>query len=74
MSRLEFGDVALQFLRWNAQTVQCCRYGVAGVITDQEEGGVLRAGDLADWILEDQLEVRLQVQLHKALWGDVAGR
>lgn len=34
----------------------------------------LRPGDLADWILEDQLRVRLQVQLHKALWGDVAGR
>ena len=31
-------------------------------------------GDLADWILEDQLPVRLQIQLHKYLWGDVAGR
>lgn len=34
----------------------------------------LKAGDLADWILRDQLSVRLQVQLHKYLWGDVAGR
>jgi 7-carboxy-7-deazaguanine synthase len=32
------------------------------------------AGALADWILEDQLRVRMQVQLHKMLWGDVAGR
>lgn len=31
-------------------------------------------GDLADWILADRLGVRLQVQLHKYLWGDVAGR
>jgi 7-carboxy-7-deazaguanine synthase len=29
---------------------------------------------LADWILEDRLPVRLQVQLHKLLWGDVPGR
>jgi len=35
---------------------------------------VLPAGELADWILADQLPVRLQVQLHKYLWGDVKGR
>jgi 7-carboxy-7-deazaguanine synthase len=29
---------------------------------------------LADWILESRLSVRLQVQLHKLLWGDVPGR
>lgn len=34
----------------------------------------LPAGSLADWILEDRLPVRLQVQLHKVLWGNVPGR
>jgi 7-carboxy-7-deazaguanine synthase len=34
----------------------------------------LPAGALADWILEDRLPVRLQVQLHKVLWGEVRGR
>jgi 7-carboxy-7-deazaguanine synthase len=34
----------------------------------------LPSGTLADWILEDRLPVRLQVQLHKLLWGDVRGR
>jgi len=29
---------------------------------------------LADWLLEDRLPVRLQVQLHKYLWGDARGR
>lgn len=29
---------------------------------------------LADWILEDRLTVRLQVQLHKIIWDDVWGR
>ena len=30
--------------------------------------GVLEARDLADWILEDGLEVRLTLQLHALLW------
>jgi 7-carboxy-7-deazaguanine synthase len=34
----------------------------------------LAAGTLAEWILADRLPVRLQVQLHKVLWGDVPGR
>ncbi len=29
---------------------------------------------LAEWILEDRLPVRFQLQLHKLLWGDVPGR
>ena len=29
--------------------------------------------DLATWVLEDRLPVRMQVQLHKILWGEKAG-
>lgn len=29
---------------------------------------------LADWILADRLAVRFQLQLHKVLWGNVAGK
>jgi 7-carboxy-7-deazaguanine synthase len=36
--------------------------------------GQLAPGLLADWILADRLPVRLQIQLHKVLWGDVRGR
>jgi len=32
------------------------------------------AGELADWIIQDHLPVRLQIQLHKYLWGDAPGR
>jgi 7-carboxy-7-deazaguanine synthase len=32
------------------------------------------AAALADWILEDRLPVRFQLQLHKVLWGDVRGK
>jgi 7-carboxy-7-deazaguanine synthase len=34
----------------------------------------LPARQLADWIVEDRLPVRLQIQLHKYLWGNVAGK
>ena len=34
----------------------------------------VEAATLAQWILDDRLPVRFQVQLHKYLWGDVAGR
>lgn len=34
----------------------------------------LEARILADWILRDQLLVRMQIQLHKYLWGNVPGR
>ena len=34
---------------------------------------VLSPKQLADWILQDQLPVRFQIQLHKLLWGDQPG-
>jgi 7-carboxy-7-deazaguanine synthase len=34
----------------------------------------LPARQLADWILEDRLPVRFQLQLHKILWGNVPGK
>ena len=30
--------------------------------------------DLADWIVEDRLPVKFQMQLHKQLWGEEQGR
>ena len=36
--------------------------------------GELDARALDEWVLDDQLAVRLQAQLHKVLWGDVPGR
>lgn len=36
--------------------------------------GRLEARDLAEWILADRLPVRMQVQLHKLLWGETRGR
>jgi 7-carboxy-7-deazaguanine synthase len=36
--------------------------------------GQLQAQELAEWILKDNLPVRFQMQLHKILWNDEAGR
>ena len=34
----------------------------------------LSATQLAEWILQDRLPIRLQIQLHKFLWGEVSGK
>jgi 7-carboxy-7-deazaguanine synthase len=34
----------------------------------------VEARELAQWILDERLPVRFQVQLHKYLWGDTPGR
>ena len=36
--------------------------------------GEQNATELADWILHDQLPVRMQLQLHKLLWGNTPGK
>jgi 7-carboxy-7-deazaguanine synthase len=34
----------------------------------------IKPKNLANWILKDQLNVRMQIQLHKYLWGDQPGK
>ena len=34
----------------------------------------LSARELADWIVQDRLPVKFQMQLHKILWNDEPGR
>jgi len=34
----------------------------------------LSPNQLADWILQDQLAVRMQLQMHKLIWGNEPGR
>ena len=36
--------------------------------------GQLSPDQLAEWVLRDHLPVRMQVQLHKVIWGNVPGR
>jgi 7-carboxy-7-deazaguanine synthase len=37
-------------------------------------GGLIEPQSLAEWILEDGLNVRFQIQLHKLLWGNMQGK
>ena len=36
--------------------------------------GQIEPRELAQWVLDERLPVRLQIQLHKVLWGDTPGR
>lgn len=36
--------------------------------------GSLSPASLAEWVLRDHLPVRMQVQLHKVIWGNMPGR
>lgn len=50
------------------QLEQCCD------VLFSPAQGQLSARDVAEWILRDHLPVRMQVQLHKLLWGNEVGR
>lgn len=58
---------AKQILQQHALTDKC-------TVLFSPAQGQLEARDLAEWILRDGLQVRLQVQLHKLLWGNQQGK
>ena len=49
-------------------------FGGAPEVLFSPSSAELPARDLADWIIHDRLPVRMQIQLHKYLWGDQPGR
>ncbi len=56
---------------------QCVRYDLYDKVADvlfSPSHEQLQARELADWIVADRTPVRMQVQLHKLLWGDEPGR
>jgi len=60
--------------RWAEDVVS--RYGIAErcEVLFSSAHGQLQPRDLAEWILRDGLPVRMQIQLHKFLWGEEKGR
>ena len=57
--------------------LKCDEYGLYGAVADvlmSPSFGQVAPVELATWILQDRLPVRMQVQLHKILWGDEPGR
>lgn len=60
-------DWAVDVLRREALNARC-------IVWFSPSKGELEARTLADWIVEDRLPVRFQMQLHKLLWNDEPGR
>jgi 7-carboxy-7-deazaguanine synthase len=59
---------------WAREQVLCHDLTARCQVLFSPSAGQLAPTQLADWILEDRLQVRFQVQLHKVLWGEVPGR
>ena len=54
---------------WSREAIRARRLDERCPVYFSPVHGELSASALAGWILEDRLPVRLQVQLHKLLWG-----
>lgn len=59
--------------QWSKDTLEKYRLDERCEILFSPVHGDISATELADWIIEDGLAVRFQVQLHKYLWGDKPG-
>ena len=59
---------------WSRDKVQTLELPARCTVLFSPSYQELPARQLADWILEDRLPVRFQIQLHKLLWGDVPGK
>ena len=59
---------------WSKKMLHVYRLSEKCSVLFSPSHGEQDATQLADWILRDQLPVRMQVQLHKYLWGNVAGK
>jgi 7-carboxy-7-deazaguanine synthase len=88
MARNDYGNIPLLTPRDQVKFVICDRadyewarfkldeYDLAGRVSDvlfSPSHGQLSGRELAEWILADNLPVRLQLQLHKLLWNDAPG-
>ena len=58
---------------WAKMQLQTNDFSGIGDILFSPSYTEVQPGQLADWILEDNLQVRMQIQLHKLLWGDKPG-
>lgn len=59
---------------WSRQLALERRLAERAMVLFSPSAAQLPARELAEWILEDRLPVRLQVQLHKILWGNAPGK
>lgn len=89
VQRNDYGNIALLTPHDQVKFVICDRadyewarfkideYQLAERVADllfSPSHGQVTGRELAEWILADKLQVRLQLQLHKLLWNDEPGR
>lgn len=60
--------------RWANSVVAARRLAERCPVLYSPVAGLLDPARLAEWILRDRLPVRLQLQMHKAIWSDARGR
>lgn len=58
---------------WARQMVEQHELAQRCTLLFSPAAGQLDPRALAEWVLEDHLSVRLQLQLHKLIWGDTPG-
>lgn len=59
---------------WSRQFIESEKLAETCEVLFSPVHGELDPADMAKWILEDNLRVRMQIQLHKYLWGNERGR
>lgn len=59
--------------QWSKQILEEYQLAAQCQVLMSPVADVLSPKQLAEWILQDQLPVRFQIQLHKHLWGDTPG-
>ena len=59
---------------WAREVIRAQRLDKVSPILFSPVQGELPPAQLADWVLADRLPVRLQMQLHKVLWGNTPGK
>mgnify|MGYP005863523469 FL=1 len=58
-----------EFARDHVQRLKTGRFGARFPVNFSPVFGRLDPGSLVQWILDDRLQVRLNLQLHKLIWG-----
>ena len=71
--QLKFVICSREDYEWSREFVRSKQLNKQCEVLFSPSAQQIKAKNLAEWILADQLAVRFQTQLHKQLWGDVPG-
>jgi 7-carboxy-7-deazaguanine synthase len=72
--QLKFVVCSREDFEWSRDFVRSRNLAQRCAVLFSPSFGQVEPRDLAQWILDERLPVRLQIQLHKVLWGDTPGR